>query len=91
MNETLPDNERKKKSETTMLERMRRGDFQFADLWVPFGAESPEYREADRLIQRERKAGRIRMVKHGTWSHVCEYQSFTGDTERRCAICQKLM
>ena len=23
--------------------------------------------------------------------HVCEYQAFTGDTERRCAICQKLM
>lgn len=23
--------------------------------------------------------------------HVCDPQSFTGDTERRCAICQKLM
>lgn len=23
--------------------------------------------------------------------HVCEWHSFTGDTERRCAICQKLM
>lgn len=54
-------------SEAWMLERMKSGEFRFSDLWMRFGAQSPEYRMADRLIQRERKAGRIEMVKHGVW------------------------
>jgi len=69
---TSTEEERKAAAEKKMLERMRQGQFRFSDLWMMFGANSPEYREADRLIQRERRAGRIRMVKHGLWEYTWE-------------------
>lgn len=59
--------DRKADSEAKMIFRMGRGEFRFRDLWIMFGADSPEYREADRLIQNERKAGRIKQLKHGVW------------------------
>jgi|GEM_PF-2635172 hypothetical protein len=59
--------DRKKSSEEKMLKRMALGPFTFSDLWTPFGASSPEYREADRLIQRERKASRIRLGMNKIW------------------------
>lgn len=62
--------EQKQKSEAEILVRMRQSQFKFSDLWMPYGADAPEYRQADRLIQRERKAGNIRMVKHGVWEWV---------------------
>lgn len=66
---------RKQESETWMLDRMRKGPFKFIDLWAHFGAQSPEYREADRLIQRERKAGRIQQIKRGVWLSVVPQDS----------------
>lgn len=61
------DSGRKAASEAKMLVRMGQGDFRFRDLWGMFGSVGPEYREADKLIQRERKAGRIEQVQHGLW------------------------
>ncbi len=54
-----------------MLARMQEGPFTFSELWKPFekdaAGEPPEYREADRLIQRERKAGRIVALPGRRW------------------------
>lgn len=56
-------------TEVWMLARMRQeATFTFRDLWSRYGLSSPEYRQADRLIQRERCAGRIvQTAKRGVW------------------------
>ena len=69
--QSVIDHQRKQESEAKMLARMQEGRFRFRDLWMPLGdGYAPEYREADRLIQRERKAGRIRQVERGVWEVV---------------------
>jgi hypothetical protein len=57
--------------EHVMLARMRAtATFTFSDLWTSFSENEScdEYRVADRLIQRERRAGRIvQASKRGVW------------------------
>lgn len=57
-----------------MLAFMKRGRFTFADLHLhasrEIGHNKEFYRLADRLIQRERKAGRIRQVTRNVWELV---------------------
>ena len=59
-----------KEVEEAMLRRMQAGQFRFANLYEPYGSKGPEYRQADRLIQRERKAGNIAQVSRGLWNWV---------------------
>lgn len=58
-------------SEQKILDRMKATPtFTYMDLWTPFGPTAPEYRLADRLIQRERRAGNIvQTEKRGVWKH----------------------
>lgn len=64
------------KAEATILRRMREGPFRFVDLVVladkeqGVGYDHSFYRLADRLIQRERKAGRITQASRGNWLPV---------------------
>lgn len=63
----------KEEREQWMLERMQSNPFTFHSLHTRFtvhgwpSGEHPAYREADRLIQRERKSGRISQIKRGLW------------------------
>lgn len=56
--------ENRAKAEALILAKMRAGNFTFQSLWSSVESETglDVYRLADRLIQRERKAGRIRQL-----------------------------
>lgn len=56
--------------QAAVIARMREGRFRAADLTLTAtnaGVEIYAARVADRLIQRERQAGRIRIVKNGPY------------------------
>lgn len=62
--------EQMERGEALIIAKMREGKFTFASLWnhadrelgIGGEREPSTYRLADRLIQRERKAGRIRLL-----------------------------